>query len=112
MNKNEFSNILWKKGILWPYDRSKANQLPESIIIEHTLLYGDVGELKLLFALFEQIHIRKVWEEKLVPQKRYHKLNTYLATFFFRIPEPREFLKSKIVDYPRLERFKLLIADD
>lgn len=112
MTKNEFSDILWEKGILWPYDQSKAHQLPESIIIEHTLLYGDVGELKLLFILFEQIDIRKVWEDKLAPQKRYHKLNTYLATFFFRIPETQKFLKNKIVDYPRLERFKLLIADD
>lgn len=112
MTKSEFIDHLFEHNWLWSYDRKAKDQLSEKVIIEHALLYGDVDELKQLFFLFQPAAIEAVWLEKLVPQSRYKKLNTYLAKFFFCIPDAEEFINDRILEYPRLERFRLFTAEN
>lgn len=110
MSKAEFIDHIFQQNWLWSYD-SQA-ELPESIIIEHALLYGDVDDLMQLFSLYDNSLIRQVWLDNLVVQDRYRKLNTYLAKFFFRISNAEAFVNQHITAYPRLERLRLLAAED
>lgn len=112
MSKSSLVKYLIANNHLWSYDTQQAGQLPDSILIEHALLYSDVEGLLLLFKTFEKEEIQRVWENKIVPHKRYHKLNIYLGMFFFRITNIRTFLQSRIVEYPRLERLRLLASAD
>lgn len=112
MTKQAFINHIFDKNYLWSFDKNHKGQIPDSILIEHTLLYGDVFELKQLFLLFTRNTIEQIWLEKLVPQSRYKKLNTYLATFFFQYSNSQEFINQNLIEYPRLKRFKLLTSQD
>jgi hypothetical protein len=112
MCRDNLIQYLLRHNHLWSYDPTKASQLPDSILIEQTLVHSDVDGLMLLFDCFEKSDIRAVWESEIVPHQRHHKLNIYLGTFFFRIPDIYSFLQQRTREYPRLERLKLLAAED
>lgn len=108
MTKLEFIDHIFQQNWLWSYNPQAKDQLSDTIIIEHSLLFGDVEDLQLLFVLYDDSDIRATWLERLVPQTRYRKLNTYLAKFFFHIDNADEFINNHIIEYPRLEQFRLL----
>ena len=110
MSKQKITAYLIQHNHLWSYDAGQVKNLPDSILIEHALLYCDVEGLLLLFESFDKDDIRRVWEQKIVPHRRYHKLNFYLGLFFFRVKNIRHFLEQRIVEYPRLRRLKLLAS--
>ncbi|NBC05654.1 MAG: hypothetical protein GVY26_00495 [Bacteroidetes bacterium] len=112
MSKQKITAYLIQHNHLWSYDTQQVEKLPDSILIEHALLYSDVEGLFLLFESFDKEDIRQVWEQKIVPHRRYHKLNVYLGLFFFRIPDIRTFLEQRIVEYPRLRRLELLASEN
>lgn len=97
------------RNVFWSYDKQMLHAVPDELLVEHALMYADVDDLKLLFHAFPTAMIRSVWETRLVPHQRNHKINCYLGTFFFHIPDVRTFLDERIVAYPRLEnlRFKI-----
>ena len=102
MSEQKITAYLIQHNHLWSYDARQVENLPDSVLIEHALLYSDVEGLLLLFKSFDKDDIRRVWEQKIVPHRRYHKLNFYLGLFFFRIPNIRTFLEQRIVEYPTL----------
>jgi len=112
MSKQKITAYLIQHNHLWSYDARQVENLPDSVLIEHALLYSNVEGLLLLFKSFDKDDIRRVWEQKIVPHRRYHKLNTYLGLFFFRIPNIRTFLEQRIVEYPRLRRLELLASEN
>lgn len=105
---------LEKNSAFWSYDLGEQGgaNIPDELLIEQTLLQGDVEQLFLLFELFPETQIRTVWENKLVPHEKYRSINHYLGLFFFQIKEISSFLNQRIVAHPRLERLKLLAAED
>ncbi|NRB65255.1 MAG: hypothetical protein HRU40_19940 [Saprospiraceae bacterium] len=103
---------LESQNVLWSYDVSRTDDLPDEVLMEETLLHGDVDQLKLLFSIFPAEGLQAFWEEKLVPHERYCRINHYLGLFFFEVPDISSFLDQRIVAYPRLERLRLLIAED
>ena len=112
MTKKEFLNSLINQNLFWSYDPEQIEQLDDSIIIEHVLIFGNVLEILQLFNLFEFNVIEDVWRNNILWQKRYKKLNFYLGKFIFRVNDIESQIKKAAVEYPRLERFKLLIAKD
>lgn len=90
------------RNVFWSYDPQMLHAIPDELLVEHALMYADVDDLKLLFHAFPAAMIRSVWEVRLVPHQRNHKINCYLGTFFFHIPDIRTFLDERIVAYPRL----------
>jgi len=110
--RQSFLRELIDQNFFWSYDLNPSSVVKEELVIEHVLKFGDVPYLKKLFEFYDFNKIKEVWMEELAPDKRYRKLNTYLGKFFFKIEDIDEFLNSKIVEYPRLEKFKKLIADD
>jgi hypothetical protein len=57
----------------------------EEVIIEHTLRYADVDEIKAVIAKYGIKKCKLVWEQELIPDDRMKKLNYFLAKFIFKI---------------------------
>lgn len=108
MTKKELYSKLKKQNIFWSYDTSSV--LGDSIIIEQTLIYADVEDIKSLFLIYDPIEIKQVWDQKIVPDLRYFKLNYYLGKLFFNISNINAYLKKKGLVNSRYEQLKKLTA--
>jgi hypothetical protein len=106
MTKQGLYTKLKKQNIFWSYDTS--TMLSDEVIIEQTLIYADVDDIQSLFTLFDNKGIKKVWEQKIVPDARYEKLNYYLGKLFFNIKNIDAFLEKKKIKYSRYEQLKQL----
>jgi hypothetical protein len=108
-NKIELFNKLKSKGIFWSYAKSiRYADSGDAFLCEYTLKYGDFEDLKALFLLYEETWVKKVWEEKLVEDKRFQKLNLFLARIFLGMNvESNNFERSKSA---RFEKFRLLAS--
>ena len=71
-----------EKSKYWSYANIPTN---DDVIIEHTLKYSDVDEIKSLIVKFGIDKCKSVWEITMLPDKRMRKLNFFLAKFFFNI---------------------------
>ena len=72
-------------NLFWSYSKDiTLADIPEELLIEKILLYGDIKDLILLFQTYPYNHIYKVWTEELLPDKRYNEANYFLAKFFFK----------------------------
>ena len=85
----ETKEILFKTAkdlnLFWSYSKNiTLADIPEELLIEKILLYGDIKELILLFQAYPYNQIYKVWTEELLPDKRYKEANYFLAKFFFK----------------------------
>ncbi len=112
MNNNElkisiFNNLL-NTNAFWSFDKKKLalNEISDDMLIENTLIHGDVKEIVMLFDLFTKDTIVEVWKNKLLFEDRYNKLNYYLAKIFFDIEDVMSF-KNKNTN-SRYERLKQL----
>jgi hypothetical protein len=89
MNKNVFVRQLEKRHVFWSY--SPGAVLPDEVIIEHVLKFGDISDIIELFELFPKDEIEKVWYKTMAPDNRFDKTNHYLKLFFFKnISKPIE----------------------
>ena len=105
---------LLKNNVFWSYDfnEEQGSCIPDELLIESTLLHGDVEQLFLLFSLFPESQLLNFWENSLVPHEKYRRINHYLGLFFFHIKDISSFLNKRIGEHPRLERLKLLAAQN
>jgi hypothetical protein len=86
--KAEFAQQLAQRGLLWSYELSEVGKLPDNVLIEHGLVYGDVPDIKTIFEIFPKKMIKSTWEKVLLPNPNHRKLNYYLAIMFFHIKKP------------------------
>ena len=102
-------NRLKSKGIFWSYAETLTyTDIDEALLCEYTMKYGDFQDLKELFSLYEQHKIKEVWEERLVEDKSFVKLNLFLARIFFDMDiESGYFVRSESA---RFKKFKLLAS--
>ena len=87
---------LKEENRFWSYAPGFADcDVPDEIIIEKTLVYLDLDEIKVLFELYGKQKVKRVWLERLVPQGEYlHTLNRFFAWFYFRVKKPDMYIKS------------------
>jgi hypothetical protein len=110
-NKNEAYKLairLKALGALWSYSPDVLDSLPESLLIEEALRYGDVPEIKMIFSLYPLKLVRQIWREKLIPDQRIYGHNVYLASIFFNIENPKRYilpLQKKLSRYERIKKF-------
>ncbi len=71
-----------KKAIYWSYAETPKK---DCIIIEHTLRYSDVDEIKDIINKYGIEKCTAVWERTMIPDKRIKKLNYFLAKFIFEV---------------------------
>ncbi len=85
---------LLKNNSFWSYDMSKSTSIPDDILIEKTLIYLDLDDIKLLFSLFPYKKVKQVWRERVAIQGEYYaRLNRFLAWMYFDIKNPYRYLK-------------------
>lgn len=105
--KKKFIQELKEKNMFWSYDAdAKINDV---VLIEQTLIYGEVDDIKNLFLILDRGKIRKVWEQRIVPINNYYKMNYYLGKIFFDIKNIEKFIKEKSFVNSRYERIKKFI---
>lgn len=73
-----------EKSKYWSYQNIPLN---DNLIIEHTLKYSDIDEIKLLIQKFGIIKCKETWENTLLNDERLKKLNYFLAKFIFKISD-------------------------
>ncbi len=100
---------LKNRGIFWSYAKSITfTDLGDNIFCENVLKYGDFEDLKILFLIYHESYIKKVWEDKLVSDDRFRKFNLFLARVFLGMDvESEYFTGCKNV---RFEKFRLLAS--
>ena len=84
-NKEILFKTAKDSNFFWSYSKDiTVADIPEELLIEKILLYGDIKDLILLFQTYPYDTIYKVWTEALLPDKRYKPANYFLAKFFFK----------------------------
>ena len=80
--KEKLLKKLINENIFWSYDTAAASDISDSILIEHTLIYADVEEIKELFLIFNKEKIKRVWENELKNEALLRKIkNTFPKGF-------------------------------
>jgi REP element-mobilizing transposase RayT len=107
--KISFFQKLKEDGIFWSYSKdTKYENFNDSIIIEHTLKYGDFDDIKKLITLFGKRRVKKVWEESMKSDTRFIKINLLIARVFLGLNIDAKDLKE--VKNARLEKLKLFAS--
>lgn len=68
----------------------------ENIVIEHTLKYSDVDEIKEAIKKYGIEKCIVVWQKYLLPDERLKKLNHFLAKFIFNISFENDMINQYI----------------
>lgn len=106
IEKQQLVSRLRQLGGAWSY--APDAPLPDNVLIEEVLRWGDVDELEALFKLFDRATIRNIWREKLIPDERVYRHNYYLALIFFNIKNPKRYMTPLQKKYSRYEKLKQL----
>ena len=99
------------KGIFWSYSKDMCyEKAGERLLIEYVYKYGDFSDIGLAFKLFGKRMMKKVWEEKLVSDQRFIKLNFMIARVFLGMDVESSYFKG--VKNARFEKFKMLASQN
>ncbi|MCK4277674.1 MAG: transposase [Desulfurellaceae bacterium] len=109
--KRALFDKLKSKGIFWSYAKDISfGKLGEEILIEYTLKYGDFDDVKVAFAIFGKKRLKKVWKSKIISDKRFKKLNYFLARMFFDMKVEADYFEG--LKNERFEKLRLLASKD
>lgn len=93
----KLQNSLKKMGrkALWSYDLAHIpKRLPDKVIIEKILLFGNSADWNLLKQVYSEELIKNVWLENMVLGGFNPKRQEEIARNFFHIKEPQSFLSQ------------------
>lgn len=83
-------------GGLWSFDGIPEN-LDDDSIIEAGLRHLDFEDMDLIFGIWPQARIKKIWKKRLVSEgKRMNTLNTLLGILFFDINNIDKYLEKHV----------------
>jgi hypothetical protein len=104
-DKAILSKKLIEQNRFWSFEMRQDTTVPDDILIEKTLIYLDIDDIKLLFALFSYRKIKQVWRDRLVIQGDYYRsLNKLLAWMYFDIKNPNKYINSVVSQH--IKKFK------
>jgi transcriptional regulator with XRE-family HTH domain len=102
-------NKLRDKGIFWSYSKEISyEEAGERLFIEYLYKYGDFDDIRLGFILFGKRVMKRVWEEKLLSDIRFKKLNFMIARVFLGMDIEASYFKE--VKNARFEKLKMLAS--
>lgn len=105
----ELFNKLRDKGIFWSYSKGITYQKAgDDLFVEYLLKYGDFDDIKKAFKLFDSKEIKRIWEENLISDKRFIKLNLMIARVFFDMDVESDYFKE--IKNARFEKLKMLAS--
>ncbi len=95
------------KGLFWSYaDDIEYSLEKKGLLIETVLKFGDMVDIRRLLGLFGKKEVRDQWEQGLRFDRRFKKLNYFLARIFFNMDlEADDFDEVRDV---RAEKLRLL----
>jgi hypothetical protein len=82
------------KNYTWSY---KKENVPLSIKVEYLIKYGDLDEIRDAINDLGADYCKKIWIQKIIPDKRFNRLSYFLARFIFNISTN----KSEILKFIR-----------
>lgn len=87
--------------------------LKDSVVIEHTLKYADVDEIKQLLKKYGKDKCQRVWERTLIPDENLKKINHFMAKFIFKISFDRDVINTylELNNKNRMERINEILND-
>lgn len=97
---------LKKEHAFWSFDKIKADQISDEILIARVLMHLDIDEIITLFKLYPKKKIKEVWKNEMLSQEpMYHGLNRLYAFLFFDIKNPDRYIREN-----KNKRFKSLLC--
>ncbi|MDR2843086.1 MAG: hypothetical protein LBV57_00380 [Candidatus Symbiothrix sp.] len=98
--KNMLLKQLKDAAVFWSYDKN-FDTISDWNLIKLVLIHLDLDSINLLFQIFPQKQIKRVWLDELVIQGDYLKnMNLCFANLYFNVKEPVRYLK-RIETYKR-----------
>jgi len=93
------------KGLFWSFSkRISFFDFKHSVFIEYVLKYGDFCDIVKIIDLYGQRYVKKVWNEKIISDKRFIKTNLLIARVFFGMDVEADYFKRlKMQDLRNLE---------
>jgi hypothetical protein len=96
--KKELIEKLVCEHAFWSYDTASISidEMSDDLVIEKVLLHLDIDDVNLLFTIYPEKKIKKVWRDRLCPlEPYYHDLNKLYAVAYFHIKNPVRYLKME-----------------
>lgn len=107
--KEKLFDKLRNKGIFWSFSKEISFfDFKDSIFIEYVLKYGDFYDIVKIIDLYGQRLVKKVWNEKIISDKRFIKTNLLIARVFFGIDVEAKYFKRQ--KNARFEKFRVLAS--
>lgn len=104
-DKMKSGNCFWSySGEIRPED------VGEEILVETVLKYGDVEDILLLFDCFDGKRLYDIWVKRLLFDRRFDRLNFYLAKVFFDV-DP-DAVRRDMSKYDRKNKLEKLASRD
>jgi hypothetical protein len=109
--KEQLFEKLKEKGLFWSYSPGICyDESKDDLLMEITLKYAELNDIKILFTLYGQQRVRQLWEMQVRNDSRFKKLNYFLARVFFGMNvEAQDFAG---VNNDRAEKLRLLAGSD
>ena len=54
----------------WSYEKPEMNTISDNQLVEKVLIHSDLDSIYQLFSIYSESQIRRVWEERLLPDER------------------------------------------
>jgi hypothetical protein len=90
------------KNYTWSY---KKENIPLPVRVEHLIKFGDIDEINSAIKELGLDYCKKIWIDKIMPDKRFDRLNYFLARFVFNISNDRKEIMDFIKQNQK-ERFE------
>jgi hypothetical protein len=92
----EIFQKLKKKGMFWSYNHQiSLAEIGDDIFLEHVLKYGDMDDIKASIDHYGLQKVQSVWEQTMVPDKRFMKMNLMLARVFFNMDVESDYFQER-----------------
>ncbi len=107
--KVKLFNKLREKSIFWSYSKNiDYAEAGDTLFIEYLYKYGDFDDICLGFELFGKRKMKQIWEDTLLSDKRFIKLNFMIARVFFAMDVEASYFKE--MKNARFEKFRMLAS--
>ena len=94
--KEGLLNELICNQAFWSYEKPEMNTISDNQLIEKVLIHSDLDSIYQLFSIYSESQIRRVWDERLLPDVRFYSMNKLFAYLLFHIENPDDYLESGI----------------
>ncbi len=94
--KEDLFQDLIRNSVFWSYQEPELESVSDDMLIEKVLIHSDLDAIFKLFSIFPESRIRRVWDERILPDIRLRPMNKLFAYLLFGIDDPDGYLESGI----------------